>query len=54
MPFEVPELLERSSPRLGALARAYAWGPKGGDWDTQGKWQVKWLSPFAGWSEAHA
>jgi len=54
MPFEVPELLERSSPRLGGLARAYAWGPKGGDWDTQGKWQVKWLSPFAGWNEAHA
>ena len=54
MPFEVPELLERSPPRLGGLARAYAWGPKGGDWDTQGKWQVKWLSPFAGWSEAHA
>jgi hypothetical protein len=54
MPFEVPELLERSSPRLGPLARAYAWGPKGGDWDTQGKWQVKWLSPFAGWSETHA
>ncbi len=54
MPFEVPELLERSSPRLGGLARAYAWGPKGGDWDTQGKWQVKWLSPFAGWTEAHA
>ena len=54
MPFEVPELLERSSPRLGGLARAYAWGPKGGDWETQGKWQVKWLSPFAGWSESHA
>jgi len=54
MPFEVPELLERSPPRLGGLARAYAWGPKGGDWDTQGKWQVKWLSPFAGWTEVHA
>ena len=54
MPFEVPDLLERSPPRLGGLARAYAWGPKSGDWDTQGKWQVKWLSPFAGWTDAHA
>ena len=51
MPFEVLELPERY-PRLGALARIYAWGPKTGDWDTQGKWQVKWLSPFAGWPEA--
>jgi hypothetical protein len=53
MPFEVQELPERY-PRLGALARIYAWGPKTGDWDTQGKWQVRWLSPFAGWAEAHA
>ena len=50
---EVLELPERY-PRLGALARIYTWGPKGGDWDTQGKWQVKWLSPFAGWTEARS
>ena len=53
MPFEVQELPEKY-PRLGALARIYAWGPKTGDWDTQGKWQVKWLSPFAGWPDARA
>ncbi|MDB4935188.1 MAG: hypothetical protein JWP87_2160 [Labilithrix sp.] len=53
MPFEVQSLLE-PYPRLGSLARIYAWGPKGGDWDTQGKWQVKWLSPFAPWSEARS
>lgn len=53
MPFEVQELPERY-PRLGTLGRIYAWGPKGGDWDTQGKWQVKWLTPFAGWTEARA
>jgi len=53
MPFEVQELPEKY-PRLGTLARLYAWGPKTGDWDTQGKWQVKWLSPFAGWNEARA
>ncbi len=51
MSFEVQELFERY-PRLGPLARIYAWGPKAGDWDTQGKWQVKWLSPFAGWPDA--
>jgi hypothetical protein len=53
MPFEVQDLPERY-PRLGMLGRIYAWGPKGGDWDTQGKWQVRWLSPFAGWPEARA
>jgi hypothetical protein len=51
--FEVQDLPERY-PRLGTLARIYAWGPKTGDWDTQGKWQVKWLSPFAGWTEMRA
>jgi len=53
MPIEVTELPERY-PRIGSLARIYAWGPKTGDWDTQGKWQVKWLSPFAGWTEARS
>lgn len=53
MPFEVQELLERY-PRLNTLARIYTWGPKGGDWDTQGKWQVKWLSPFGGWNEVRS
>lgn len=37
---------------LGPLAKIYAWGPKTGEWDTLGRWQVKWLSPFAGWAEA--
>jgi hypothetical protein len=45
---------DRGQPRVGTLGRVYAWGPKGGDWDTQGKWQVKWLSPFAGWPEVRA
>jgi hypothetical protein len=53
LPFEIQDLPERY-PRLGALARVYAWGPRTGDWDTQGKWQVKWLSPFAGWTETRA
>jgi hypothetical protein len=41
-------------PRIGTLGRIYSWGPKGGDWDTQGKWQVKWLSPFAPWPDARS
>lgn len=51
--FDVQEPAERY-PRLGLLSRIYAWGPKGGDWDTLGKWQVRWLSPFSGWPDARA
>lgn len=51
--FDVSELLGRSQ-RLGSLARVYAWGPKTGEWDTQGRWQVRWLSPFAGWPEVRS
>jgi hypothetical protein len=50
---EVRELPERS-PNVGPLARVYGWGPKTGEWDTLGRWQVKWLSPFAGWPEVRA
>lgn len=53
MQSEVQNLLD-PYPRFSGLGRIYAWGPKGGDWDTQGKWQVKWLSPFAGWPEARS
>ncbi len=53
MPFEVQDLPEHF-PRIGTLARIYTWGPKGGDWDTQGKWEVKWLSPFAAWPETRS
>ncbi|MBX3186119.1 MAG: hypothetical protein KF819_03850 [Labilithrix sp.] len=53
VPFEVRDLPERY-PTIGPLARIYTWGPKGGDWDTLGRWQVKWLSPFAGWPEVRS
>ncbi len=49
---DVHELAERY-PNLGPLARVYGWGPKTGDWETLGHWQVRWLSPFAGWPEVH-
>jgi hypothetical protein len=40
--------------QLGPLARVYGWGPKSGEWDTAGRWQIKWLSPFAGWPEVRS
>jgi hypothetical protein len=49
--FDVSEQFSRTG-RFGGLARVYAWGPRSGEWDTQGRWQVRWLSPFAGWNEA--
>jgi hypothetical protein len=49
LPFDVGELTDRYSAVVG---RIYAWGPKSGDWDTLGRWQVKWLSPFSGWPDA--
>lgn len=50
---DVRELAERY-PSVGSLARIYGWGPKTGEWETQGHWQVKWLSPFAGWPDLRA
>lgn len=42
-----------ASQRLGPYARVYGWGPKGVDWDSaNARWQIRWLSPFAGWSES--
>jgi hypothetical protein len=40
--------------RAASLARVYAWGPKSGDWDQLGRWQVRWQSPWGGWPEARA
>ncbi|AKU96296.1 hypothetical protein AKJ09_02960 [Labilithrix luteola] len=59
IPVDVTDLVDRSQrgehrEGIGPLARVYAWGPKTGDWDTQGKWQVKWLSPFAGWPDVRS
>ncbi len=50
---EVRELPERS-PNIGSLARVYGWGPKTGDWDTLGRWQIKWVWPFSGWPDGRA
>lgn len=50
---DVRDLVDRF-PSIGSVARVYGWGPQTGDWDTLGRWQVKWLSPFAGWPEVRA
>ena len=33
------------------VVRAYAWGPKSGDWDQAGRWEIRWQWPFGGWPE---
>jgi hypothetical protein len=50
LPIDIRDLPERYPP-MGQLGKIYAWGPKTGDWDTLGRWQVKWVSPFAGWND---
>ncbi|MFO0735484.1 MAG: hypothetical protein U0270_06380 [Labilithrix sp.] len=50
---DVKETVDRS-PGFTNLAKLYGWGPKTGDWDTQGRWQVKWLSPYNGWPDLRA
>ena len=36
------------------LARVYAWGPKSGDWNTLGRWAVRWQWPWGGWTDARS
>jgi hypothetical protein len=40
----------RSQP----LSRIYAWGPASGDWTPPGHWQVRWQSPWVGWTDARS
>jgi hypothetical protein len=40
--------------RTSGLARVYAWGPKSGDWDTSGRWQVLWQSPWGSWQDGRS
>ena len=42
--------LDRSQRNVPAV-RIYAWGPKSGDWDQGGRWEVRWQWPFGGWPE---
>jgi hypothetical protein len=50
---EVAALLDRAV-RTGPAAHLYAWGPRNGEWDQLGRWQVRWLWPFGGWPEVRS
>jgi hypothetical protein len=36
------------------VAHLYAWGPKGGEWEQLGRWQVRWQWPWGGWADARS
>jgi hypothetical protein len=36
------------------LGRIYAWGPKSGEWDQLGRWQVRWQWPWGGWPDVRS
>jgi hypothetical protein len=40
--------------RAVPLARIYAWGPKTGEWDQLGRWQVLWQWPWGGWQDVRS
>jgi hypothetical protein len=59
--YDTPDTLDRA-PRSGSIARAFAWGPRSGDWDHGGlgasgasgaKWVVRWVWPFGGSADVH-
>ncbi len=39
---------------LARVARLYAWGPKGLDWDLRGRFMVRFTSPFESSTQLHA
>jgi hypothetical protein len=46
------EALGGVEPRLRVpLGRVYAWGPNTGEWDTLGRWQVRWQWPWGSWQD---
>jgi hypothetical protein len=50
---EVSAGLERAGRNI-PYAAVYAWGPRDGDWDSLGRWQVRWLWPYGGWPEVRS
>ncbi len=52
--YERPDRNSQSRFSLSRIARIYAWGPKGLDWDTHGKFMVRFTSPFESSSSLHA
>jgi len=50
---ELSSSVERTL-RNAALSAVYAWGPKSGDWDQLGRWDVRWDWPFGGWPDVRS
>jgi len=50
---ETSELLDRG-PRTGPVARFYAWGARGSEWETTSRWVARWIWPYASSQEVHA
>jgi hypothetical protein len=50
---EVSAGFERTARNV-PYAAVYGWGPKDGDWDQLGRWQVRWLWPYGGWPEVRS
>jgi hypothetical protein len=53
--YDGSDTLERAS-RSGSIVRAFAWGPRSGEWDrgNSARWVVRWVWPFGGKSEMRA
>jgi hypothetical protein len=50
---DVRASLDRTQ-RTAELARIYAWGPKSGEWDVAGRWQVLWQWPWGAWPDVRS
>jgi hypothetical protein len=50
---ELTSSVERTL-HISSLAEVYAWGPKSGDWDQLGRWDVRWAWPFGGWPDVRS
>jgi hypothetical protein len=50
-PVEANAGLDRTLRGGATQACLYAWGPKNGDWDQLGRWEVHWLWPWGGFAD---
>jgi hypothetical protein len=50
---DIAQSLDRGG-RAGLLGKIYAWGDKAAEWDKNGRWLVRWVWPYGGWSDVRA
>jgi hypothetical protein len=50
----VAEATTAFSPMSELFARVHAWGPKNGDWEQLGRWEIAWLWPWGGWTDVRS